>query len=134
MSEHDELSRKLLEENGLSGPLGRDDREDLRAIIEAERRRTVEVNKIVSTLWIAFLGLIVLSWIAMAGRGSVPFVIVVLASITFIVALTSTLRLALRMGFRPRRVEERLERIEAQLARIEAAQTGSHERETGSEQ
>jgi len=151
VNEHEELSRKLLEENGLrEGALREADRDGLRAIVEAERRRGAHVRNMMLLSWTAFIllcALFVLAYFGAEGTsptveirggtwhfwGLVGLFSMLLASIAFIVALVSTIAWGLRMAFGPRGVEERLERIEAQLARLEAAQTGSHESESGSE-
>lgn len=141
MSEHEELSKKLLAENGLSaGPLAQRDREELRSIVEAERRRAGEAGKIACLLWSAFFALLVISLAIYfaagdAGpavqigeatlhiAGAVGALSMLLASITFIVALVATVAWGLRLALGPRGAEERLERIEQRLARLEAAQT-----------
>lgn len=143
MSEREELSRKLLEENGLrEGAVCGGDREGLRAIVEAERRRNVPLVRTVFVSWALFVVLLfggvgiyfvagnaqqgghfgetMVSVVAIAGILSL-----LLAGIAFVVALVSTLAWGLRMAFGPREVDERLDRIEAQLARLEAARRQS---------
>jgi hypothetical protein len=147
MSEHEELSRKLLEENGLrEGAVREADREGLRAIVKAERRRGAHVRNVMLLSWAVFISLCALFVLAYFGaEGTSPTVEIrggtwhlwgliglfamLLASIASIVALVSTIAWGLRLAFGPRRVEERLERIEAQLARLEVAQ-GEAERPT----
>ncbi|MGI5819394.1 MAG: hypothetical protein ACOX9R_15000 [Armatimonadota bacterium] len=142
MSEREELSRKLLEENGLAGgPLGREDREDLRAIIESERRRDARVRNLMLLSWLVFIVLFVgtiATYFGVAGlathtldvgRGMANAIAILLFSgiplsaIAFIVAVVLTVSWGLRLAFGPRDVEQRLRRIEAQLARLEASQS-----------
>jgi len=146
MNDREELSRKLLEENGLGGgPLGRKDREDLRAVIESERRRDARVRNLMLLSWAAFVILFVgilavfYGWrfsgaeTTEVSRGvanlSALLVlgVLLLAFIVFIVAVVATVSWGLRLAFGPRGVDERLERIEAQLARLEAEQIEGRE-------
>lgn len=140
MNERDELSRKLLEENGLhEGAVREGDREGLRAIVEAERKRNARVSRAMVLSWVAFVLLVALLVFGMFGRpfglestdlpretanliGMLMFAALLLTGIAFIFAIVTTVSWGLRMAFGPRGVEERLERIEAQLARLEAAQ------------
>jgi hypothetical protein len=140
MSEREELSRKLLEENGLrEGAMREADREGLRAIVEAERRRSARVSRTMVLSWVAFvLFLLVLSGtmfpqvfgfdVKDVARetanliGMLMFAVLLLTGIAFVFAIVTTVSWGLRMAFGPRGVEERLERIEAQLARLEGAQ------------
>jgi hypothetical protein len=137
VSEHDELSRKLLEENGLrEGAVREADREGLRAIVEAERKRDSRLRSRMLGSWLVFVVLFagsiaLLIGVRALGQGHGMGIAVVplltltglpLAGIAFIFALVTTVAWGLRLAIGPRGVEERLERIEAQLARIEAAQ------------
>jgi len=141
MSERDELSRKLLAEDGLrEGAVRGADREGLRAIVEAERKRSARVSRAMVLSWVVFLLLVAVYLSAIFGHPlgldpsnhsgqtaySVVGVLVIasipLAGVAFIFAIVTTVSWGLRMAFGPRGVEERLDRIEAQLARLEAAQ------------
>ncbi|MEA3402867.1 MAG: nucleoside recognition domain-containing protein [Armatimonadota bacterium] len=146
MSEREELSRRLLEENGLrEGAVREADREGLRAVVDAERRRSAHLRNVMLLSWAAFVVLFVGIFGAYfaasaldlrsieVGRGTVNVVAVLmlatllLAFIAFIVAIVATISWGLRLAFGPRGVEDRLEHIEAQLARLEAAQDDESE-------
>ncbi len=141
MSEREELSRRLVEENGLSDrSLRVADREGLRAIVEAERRRGAHLRNVMLLSWAVFIVLfvgLVAAFFAGAtfdarsidvGRGTANVIallalaVLLLAFIAFIVAVVATVSWGLRMAFGPRGIEGRLERIEAQLARLGALQ------------
>ncbi len=141
MSDREELSRRLVEENGLSDrSLRAADREALRAIVEAERRRGAHVRNAMLLSWAAFIVLfvgLVAAFFAGAtfdarsiqvGRGTANVIALLalaallLAFIAFIVAVVATVSWGLRMAFGPRAVGEQLARIEAQLARLQTSQ------------
>lgn len=145
MSEHEELSKKLLAENGLGdGELRSTGRAGLQAIIEAEGRRSAQLRNVMLVAWAAFVAtLVVVGVLFLAAEGTEATVQVgggtmnvvaafgllawILAPITFIIAVVATLAWGLRMAFGPRGVDERLARIEEQLARLEA----EHAQEAG---
>jgi len=151
MSEREELSRRLLEENGVSDrSLRAADREGLRASIEAERRRGAHLRNVMLVSWVAFIVLFVGLVVALfagstfdarsidVGKGTVnviallAFAALLLAFIAFIIAVVATVSWGLRMAFGPRGIEERLERIEAQLARLEAQEERDGSGDAGS--
>jgi len=139
MNEREELSRRLLEENGLSQQeVAQESRDGLRAIVDSERRRDARVRNLMLLSWLAFIVLFVgilavfYGWtfsgaettevsrgvanlIALLGLG-----VLLLSFIAFIVAIVATISWGLRLAFGPRGVGEQLARIEAQLAQLEA--------------
>ncbi len=140
MSEREELARKLLEENGLSeGAVREADRECLRAIVRAERKRSAHLSRAMVLSWVAFVLLVVVLFGAMFPQvfgldstdlpretanliGVLTLAALLLTGIAFIFAMVTTVAWGLRMAVGPRGVSEQLERIEVQLARLEAEQ------------
>lgn len=138
MSEHEELSKKLLVANGLSeGALRESDREGLRTVFETERRRSAHVRNVMLLSWLVFIVLFVGTLAVYLGVAQLPVetdvgrgtanVIAILAiagiplsGIAFIIAVVATIAWGLRMATGPRGVDERLARIEEQLARLGA--------------
>lgn len=139
MSEHEELSRRLLAENGLTQEaVVRESRDSLRSIIDSERRRNVHLRNLMLLSWLVFIVLFVgtiAAYFGIAGlathtlnvgKGMANAIAILLFSgiplsaIAFIVAVVVTVSWGLRLAFGPRGVEERLARIEEQLARLEA--------------
>ena len=60
MSDREELSRRLLEENGLTQQEVADEsRDGLRSIVESERRRDARVRNLMLVSWAAFMILFV---------------------------------------------------------------------------
>lgn len=139
MNEREELSRRLLEENGLTQEaVARESRDSLRSIIEAERRRSAHLRNLMLLSWLVFVVLFVGTiavYLGVAqlppetdvGRGTANAIAILaiagmpLSGIAFIIAVVVTVSWGLRMAFGPRGVEERLAHIEEQLARLEAA-------------
>ncbi|MFO8081073.1 MAG: hypothetical protein R6V07_12295 [Armatimonadota bacterium] len=150
MSEREDLSRKLLEENGLrEGAVREADREGLRSIVEAERNRGIRVSRAMVLSWVAFVLLLVVLFGTMFPQafgfdpndmaretanlvGMALLAVLLLTGIAFIFAIVTTVSWGLRMAFGPRDVGERLERIEAQLARMEAQKQCEERGEAGS--
>lgn len=142
MSDREELSRRLLEENGLSQQeVAQESRDGLRAIVESERRRDARVRNLMLVSWLVFIVLfvgilaVVYGWQLSSGaettevsRGVANVIallvlgVLLLSFIAFIVAIVATISWGLRMAFGPRGVAEQLARIEAQLAQLEATQ------------
>lgn len=145
MNEREELSRKLLEENGLSQQeVARESRDGLRSIIDSERRRSAHLRNLMLLSWLVFivlfvgtiavyLGVVALPAETDVGRGTANAIAILavagmpVSGIAFIIAVVMTVSWGLRLAFGPRGVEERLARIEEQLARLEA----ERERPTG---